>query len=101
MEHLPLLKQTLFGLGDLVAGWHRFLSGHVERPAQLAVDCVLVGLLVVVAVRLARLTFDILRFVLIPSIIIAALVASISNFSFLFVLPFPMGIGTIVLLYKS
>ena len=44
---------------------------------------------------------DILRYVLLPSILIAALVSAFTNFTFFYVLPFPMGVGTIALLYKS
>ena len=101
MDFLALLKQALLAISDLIANWNRYLTVHFGRPVQLAVDWVLLGLLIVMALRLLRMTTDILRYVLLPSILIAALVSAFTNFTFFYVLPFPMGVGTIALLYKS
>jgi hypothetical protein len=101
MEFFALAKQFFIAGLDTVAGFNRYLAGHFGRAVQLATDWMLLGLLLALAMRLFHLSFDVLRYVLLPSLVVSGLVAAFTSFSFGYVLPFAMGIGTIVLLYKS
>ena len=93
---------NLFWAGnDLVVTFNEYLASQFGKAFQIAVDWVILGLLLVLMLRLFKFSFDVLRYVLIPSVVISGLVAVFSSLSFLYVMPLAMGAGTIFMLFKS
>lgn len=102
-EHDWLSKlKTLFWAGhELVTLLNAYLASRFGTAFQVAVDWVLLGLALVVMLRLFKLSFDVLRYVLVPSVVISGLVSACSPLSFLYVMPLAMGAGTLFLIFKS
>jgi len=101
MELWLLVKSLGVTAGELVAAFNRALAEHFGRSIQVTIDWVLIGLLGVLALRLVRFAFDVLRFVVLPSVVISGLVSAVTTLSFVTVMPLAMGLGTIFLLIKS
>jgi hypothetical protein len=102
MTEILALAQSLLATGtDLVAAFNRALAGHFGRTIQVTIDWVLIGLLGVLALRLVRFAFDVLRFVVVPSVVISGLVSAVTTMSFVSVMPLALGAGTVFLLFKS
>ena len=101
MPVLAKIQQLFVAGNDVVVAFNDYLASHFGKAVQLAVDWVLVGLALVLLLRLFKFSFDTLRYVLVPSVIVCGGLALITDFSFLYLLPFGMGIGTIVMLFKS
>ena len=94
--------RTLFWTGnELVTALNHYLAGRFGTAFQLAVDWVLLGLSLVVLLRLFKFSFDVLRYVLVPSVVISGIISALSPLSFLYVMPLAMGAGTVFLLFKS
>ena len=94
--------KALFWAGhDLLFAFNEFLAARFGTATALAADWVLLGLALVVLLRLFKFTYDVLRYVLIPSVIIAGLVAAVSPISFMYVMQLAMGAGTLFLLFKG
>ena len=94
--------KALYGSGhELIVTFNSYLAAKFGTSFQLAADWVLVGLALVVLVRLLQLSLDVLRYVLVPSVVISGLVAVCSPISFMYVMPLAMGAGTLFLLFKS
>ena len=94
-------KALFWTVYDLVLVLNQYLSTRFGTPIQWAVDWVLIGLAFVLFVRLARFSFDVLRYVLVPSVVISGIVSAVSPLSFLYVMPLAMGAGTLFLLFRS
>jgi len=101
MELLALIKSFLGAGNDLIVAFNRTMAEHFGRTIQVAVDWVLVGLFGVLALRLVRFSFDVLRFVVLPSVVVSGLVSAVTTMSFVSVMPLALGVGTLVLLFKS
>jgi hypothetical protein len=101
MEIWLLVKSLWVTAGELVAAFNRALAEHFGRSIQVTIDWVLIGLLGVLALRLVRFTFDVLRFVVLPSVVVSGLVSAVTTLSFVTVMPLAMGVGTVFLLIKS
>jgi hypothetical protein len=94
--------KALFWAGqELVVAFNQYLATRFGTTFQMAVDWVLLGLAFVVLIRLVRFSFDVLRYVLVPSIVISGIVSVMSPISFLYVMPLAMGAGTLFLLFKN
>lgn len=101
MELLAVIKAFLVAGNDMVVAFNRAVADHFGRTIQVAIDWVLLGLLLVLALRLVRFTFDVLRYVVLPSVVVSGLVAAVTTISFASVMPLAMGVGTVFLLFKS
>jgi len=94
--------RNLFIAGnDLVVAFNAYLAASFGRVFQLAIDWVLIGLLLVLAMRLFKFSFDVLRYVVVPSVLVSGILAAFTSLSFLYVMPFAMGVGTVFMLFKS
>jgi hypothetical protein len=101
MEIFALVKSLLATASDLILAFNRALAGQFGRSIQVTIDWVLIGLLGVLALRLVRFTFDVLRFVVLPSVVISGMVSAVTTMSFVSVMPLALGAGTVFLLFKS
>jgi hypothetical protein len=94
--------QSLFVTGnDLVIAFNQYLATQFGKTFQVAVDWVLLGLILIFCLRIFKFSFDVLRYVLVPSVVVSGLVAVSTSLSFLYVMPLAMGAGTIFMLFKS
>jgi hypothetical protein len=100
-DALATLKALFAAAHELIYSFNHHLATRFGTAFQLAVDWVLLGLALVVTLRLFRFLFDVLRFVLLPSVLVSGLVAAVSPLTFMYVMPLAMGVGTLVLLFKS
>jgi hypothetical protein len=101
VDVLTKIKNLFFAGNELVVAFNDYLAMEFGRTFQVAVGWVLIGLLLVIVLRTFKFSFDVLRYVLVPSVIIAGLVTVVSSLSFLYVMPLAMGAGTVVMLFKS
>lgn len=86
---------------ELVQLVNQYVASRFGMPFQWAMDFVLMGLAFVLFLRIARFSFDVLRFVLVPSLVISGVVSAVSPLSFLYVMPLAMGAGTLFLLFRN
>lgn len=94
--------KAFYGSGhELLATFNTYLAAKFGTTFQIAADWVLLGLALLVFIRLLQLSLDVLRYVLVPSVLISGLVAVFSPISFMYVMPLAMGAGTLFLLFKS
>ena len=101
MDLIVKLREIFFaGNGQFVA-LNDYLASHFGRAFQVGVDWVLLGLALVFLLRLFKFSFDVLRYVLVPSLLVSGLLATYSSLSFSYVMPFAMGVGTVFMLFKS
>lgn len=100
-DWLSRLKTLFWAGNDIVTALNHYLASRFGTAFQVAVDWVLLGLALVVLLRLFKFSFDVLRYVLVPSVIISGLVSACSPLSFLYVMPLAMGAGTLFLLFKT
>jgi hypothetical protein len=98
---LDKLERLFWAGNDLIITFNQFLAAQFGRTFQLAVDWVLLGLLLILALRLFKFSFDVLRYVLVPSVVVSGLLAVTTSASFLYVMPLAMGAGTVFMLFKS
>ena len=101
MNVLAKIESFFFAGNDLVVAFNDYLAMEFGRTFQVAVDWVLIGLLLVLLLRMFKFSFDVLRYVLVPSVIIAGLATLVSTLSFLYVMPLVMGVGAVFMLFKS
>ncbi len=94
--------KALFLAGyELVLSFNQILASRFGTPFQWAVDWVLIGLVFVLFLRIARFSFDVLRYVLVPSLVVSGVVSAVSPVSFMYVMPLAMGAGTLFLLFRN
>lgn len=98
---LTRLKSLFWAGNDLVLLLNGVLAARFGTAFQVAVDWVLLGLFLVALLRLFKFSFDVLRYVLVPSVVISGLVSACSPLSFLYVMPLAMGAGTLFMLFKN
>lgn len=98
---LAKIQQAFLAGNDMVVEFNEYLASHFGKPVQLAVDWVLVGLALVLVMRLFKFSFDTLRYVVVPAVLVCGGLSLVTDFSFLYLLPFAMGIGTILMLFKT
>ena len=101
MDVLTKIKSLFFAGNDLVVAFNDYLATEFGRTFQVAVDWVLLGLQLVLVLRLFKFSFDVLRYVLVPAVIIAGLATLVTSLSFLYVMPLAMGAGTVFMVFKS
>ena len=101
MNILTKIKGLFFAGNDLVIAFNDYLAMEFGRTFQVAVDWVVIGLLLVLVMRMFKFSFDVLRYVLVPSVIIAGMATLVSTLSFLYVMPLVMGAGAVFMLFKS
>lgn len=101
MGILSKLKSLFYAGNDLVLAFNDYLAMEFGRTFQVAVGWVLIGLLLVIVLRMFKFSFDVLRYVLVPSVIIAGVAAAVTSLSFLYIMPLVMGVGAAVMLFKS
>lgn len=101
MHILAKIKGLFFAGNDLVIAFNDYLAMQFGRTFQVAVDWVVIGLLLVLVLRMFKFSFDVLRYVLVPSVIIAGMATLVSSLSFLYVMPLVMGAGAVFMLFKS
>ena len=98
---LAKIERFIWAGNDLIVSFNHYLAAQFGRTFQLAVDWVLLGLLLILALRIFKFSFDVLRFVLVPSVVVSGLVAVTTSLPFLYVMPLVMGAGTVFMLFKS
>ena len=101
MGIISKLKSLFYAGNDLVLAFNDYLAMEFGRTFQVAVGWVLIGLLLVLVLRMFKFSFDVLRYVLVPSVIIAGIAAMVSTLSFLYIMPLVMGAGAAIMLFKS
>ena len=101
MHILSKVKGLFFAGNDLVLAFNNYLYMEFGRTFQVAVSWVLLGLLLVLVLRMFRFSFDVLRYVLVPSVVVAGLAVLVSSLSFMYVMPLAMGAGTVFMMFKS
>lgn len=95
------LKELFLAGNELVTAFNHYLSNHFGRAFQLAVDWILLGLLFLLLLNIFRFSLDVLRYVVLPSVVVSGVIAALTQLSFLYVMPFAMGAGTVFLFFKS
>ena len=103
-DQVAVLKklQSLFVTGnDLVIAFNQYLASQFGKTFQVAADWVILGLLLVFCLRILKFSFDVLRYVLVPSVVVSGLLAVSTSMSFLYVMPLAMGAGTVFMLFKT
>jgi len=98
---LDKIERFFWAGNDLIVTFNDFLATQFGRTFQLAVDWVLLGLLLILLLRVFKFSFDVLRYVLVPSVIVSGLLAVTTSLPFLHVMPLAMGAGTVFMLFKS
>lgn len=98
---LTRLKALYATCHELVVMANQYLATRFGTPFQAAIDWVVLGLLFVLVWRLVRFSFDVLRYVVVPSLLVSGVVSALSPLSFLYVMPFALGAGTVFLLFKN
>jgi len=101
MDILAKIKSLFYAGNDLVIAFNDYLAMEFGRTFQVAVGWVLIGLLLVLVLRMFKFSFDVLRYVLVPAVIIAGIAAMVSTLSFLYIMPLVMGAGAAIMLFKS
>ncbi len=104
MDHLPLidkLRDLFYAGNDLVLMLNEYLAAQFGKPFQVAVDWVLLGLVLALFLRVFKFSFDVMRYVLVPSLVVSGLLAVFTSLSFLYVMPLAMGAGTVFMLFKT
>lgn len=94
-------KALFTSVYDFVLLANEYLATRFGTPIQLAVDWIVLGLLLLLVIRLVRFSFDVLRYVVVPSLVISGLVSALSPLSFLYVMPWALGAGTLFLFFKN
>jgi hypothetical protein len=94
------LKELFLAGSELVTAFNHYLSNHFGRGFQLAVDWILLGLLFLLLLNLFRFSLDVLRYVVLPSVVVSGVVAALTQLSFLYVMPFVMAAGTVFMIFK-
>ena len=95
------LKAFFLAGNDLILAFNTYLATRFGEPFQLAIDWVLVGVALVLGLRILKFSFDVLKYVLVPSVVLSGVVAVTTSLSFLYVMPIAMGVGTVLLIFKS
>jgi hypothetical protein len=95
------LKELFLAGNELVTAFNHYLSNQFGRAIQLAVDWILLGLLFLLVLNVLRFTLDVLRYVVLPSVVVSGVVAALTQLSFMYVMPFAMAAGTLFMLFKS
>ncbi len=85
----------LFGAGV------QFIQTHFGTPGLVAALILGLSILVLIAVKLLKIAFDVLRFVVIPSVVVTFLATFFLPFSFVYILPVTVALFSVVLIVKG
>ena len=86
--------------GFLTDGYH-FIYDRFGVPGLIAAAILMVALAILLVSKLAKISFNVFRFVVLPSVVIAFVVSYFLPFPFDRVLPFAVAIFSVVLLMKG
>jgi hypothetical protein len=99
---LELLKQIadsdptgLFGLGV------QFIQTHFGTPGLIAALILSLSILALIAVKLLKIAFDVLRYVVIPSVVVTFIATFFLPYSFVYILPVTVALFSVVLIVKG
>jgi hypothetical protein len=95
------IQSTLGSLPDNGLGLHNWLLSAFGLPTTVAIYLAAGALAVLVLLRIVKLSFDIVKWVVIPATLVALLVAWLLPVTFSHALPVAAALFSGVLLFKS
>jgi hypothetical protein len=99
---LELLKQISAGdptglFGPAV----QFIQTHFGTPGLIAALILSLSILALIAVKLLKIAFDVLRYVVIPSVVVTFIATFFLPYSFVYILPVTVALFSVVLIVKG
>jgi hypothetical protein len=97
-----LLKQIVSAdptglLGQAV----QFIQSHFGTLGLFAFIVLSLSILALIVAKLLKIAFDVLRYVIVPSVVVAFIATFFLPYSFVNILPVPVGLFSVVLIIKG
>jgi len=99
-----LLQQILAGLGDpqgLIESVKGFILGKFGTPGLIAAIVLLVSLLGLMVIKAVKLSFDVVRYVAVPSVAVTFIATYFLPYSFVYIFPVTVAFFSIILIIKG
>ncbi len=85
----------------IIGAAKNFVQGHFGIPGLIAAGILLLSVAAILVMKIIKISFDILRYVVIPSVAITFIATYFLPLSFAYILPVTVAFFSIVLLVKS
>ena len=85
----------------VVSAGRQFILGKFGAPGLIAAIILLVCISVLLISKLLKIAFDVLRYVVVPSVAITFIATYFLPFSFVYILPVTVAFFSIVLFFKG
>jgi hypothetical protein len=87
--------------GDILTNIKLYIEGQFGTPGLIAAGLLLAGIVGLILSKTLKLSFDIVRYVAVPSVAITFIATYFLPFSFVYILPVTVAFFSIVLLVKG
>ncbi|SYZ74576.1 membrane hypothetical protein [Candidatus Zixiibacteriota bacterium] len=91
---------TIDSTGFIMAG-KNFIEARFGVPGLIAAAILLLSILAILTMKIVKISFDVLRFVVVPSVAITFVATYFLPYSFSYILPVTVAFFSIVLIAKS
>lgn len=99
---VELLKQVAsIDPGALLGAGVRLIQSHFGTPGLIAATILGLSIVGLVAIKLLKIAFDILRYVVIPSAVITFIATFFLPYSYITILPATIALFSVVLILKA
>jgi len=99
---LELLKQIAANdPTGLFSSGVQFIQTHFGTPGLIAALILSLSILALIAVKLLKIAFDVLRYVVIPSVVVTFIATFFLPYSFVYILPVTVALFSVVLIIKG
>ena len=106
---MPEIVETVFArlcvlasqVGVNILGYHKMLIDQVGEKLTMGIYLCAAILILLVVFKVFKLAFNILRFVIIPSVVLAYIASMFLSFSFLAAMPVAGALFSVLLFIKS
>ncbi len=79
----------------------QFIQSHFGTPGLFAAMILSLSILALIVAKLLKIAFNVLRYVIVPSVVVAFIAAFFLPYSFVNILPVPVGLFSVVLIIKG
>jgi hypothetical protein len=85
----------------IYAGGVHYIQSHFGTPGLIAAAVLSISIGALVVLKLLKIAFDVLRFVVIPSVVVTFIATYFLPYSFVYILPVSVALFSVVLIIKS
>jgi hypothetical protein len=96
LQHIAAIDST-----SIIVAGKNYIMEKFGTPGLVAAVILTLSIIVLLASKLLKIAFDVLRYVVIPSVVVTFIATYFMPFSFIYILPATVALFSIVLIIKG